>query len=54
VIGLYGALSLFGVMTRRVSYLISPEKRILDVVRADLSAKRHTAFVSHALAQVEG
>ena len=50
VIKKYGADGPFGFGTRRVTYLIAPDKRIVDAVRADLSAKAHTRFIEKAIA----
>jgi len=49
VIGAYGASGPFGLVTRRVTYLVDPAKVIRDAVRADLSAGKHRAFVERAI-----
>lgn len=47
VIRAYGALS-FGVLPRRVTYLIGPDRRIVDRVVADISIGRHAVLLGHA------
>jgi len=46
----YGALGLFGFGTRRVTYLISRDGKILDVVNAALRVGVHEALLQRALA----
>lgn len=53
VVKAYGANGPFGLMTRRVTYLIAPDRIVRAAVRADLSAGRHTAFVREAIAAAE-
>lgn len=46
----YGAAGPFGLLTRRITYLIDRSKVIRAAVRADLSASKHKAFVEKAIA----
>ena len=46
----YGALGLFGFGTRRVTYLISRDGKILDAVNAALRVGVHGALLQRALA----
>lgn len=52
VIKRYGANGPFGLGVRRVTYLITPDKRIAAAHRADLSAKAHTRFIERAIQEV--
>jgi peroxiredoxin Q/BCP len=45
----YGAISLFGLMPRRVSYLIDTEQRIIDRAIGDWSARAHEQLVERAI-----
>lgn len=57
VIGAYGAAFLFGMFTRRVTYLIEPSANggaIADRVVADLSVGPHRAFVERVVRKTVG
>lgn len=45
----YDAVGPFGIGVRRITYLITPDRRIADAVLADLNIARHTAFVRRAI-----
>ena len=44
----YGANGPLGLGVRRITYLIGPDARVLDALRADLRIGRHEAFVRRA------
>ena len=45
----YGVLAPFGLGVRRATFLISPQRQILDTVRADFRIGRHEDFIRRAL-----
>ncbi len=51
VIKAYGAAFLFGMLTRRVTYLIEPPGIIADRTVADLSVGKHEDFIRRVLAR---
>lgn len=48
---LYGASAIFGWMTRRISYFIDADGRILDRAAADWSVKPHEQFIERVLSR---
>jgi peroxiredoxin Q/BCP len=46
----YGAVSLGGLLPRRVSYLIDADRKVVDAVRADLRVGDHAAFIDRVIA----
>jgi len=51
VIKAYHADGPWGIGVRRVTYLISEDRRIRDAVRADFNVDRHREFVARVLAE---
>lgn len=45
----YGAVWPLGIAFRRVTYLVDTDRRITDVVTADLAIGKHKAFVQRAI-----
>jgi peroxiredoxin Q/BCP len=51
---LFGVVGLLGLYVHRVSYLISPEGKIVDAAKGDLRLGPHRDFVSRVLARHRG
>lgn len=53
VIRKYEAIGPFGLLVRRITYVIDTDGRIRDALRADLQVSRHRKFIEQALSQEE-